>query len=112
MIGTVSPLLSEDGEQHLLVVRKGLLSWLHKKKEGKRYNILMWTRIKWFFSEILWHFVVYVLQLGGSGAYGAVLLTEVLAERCSFAVPYWRWGRNSLQWVHFHPVWKLNRLLK
>lgn len=104
LTGTVSPLLSEDGEQHL-VLTKGLLNLLHKRKEGRRYDVLMWWRIKWFCSEILWRFLVFlVLQLGGSGACGAVLLTEVSAEHCLSAVSYWRWRRDSLQWVHFHPV--------
>lgn len=104
----VSPLLSEDGEQPL-VLTEGLLNLLHKWKEGKRCDVLRWARMKWFFSEILWHLV---LQLEGNGACGAVLLTEVSAGHCPSAVPYWRWRRSSLQWVHFQPVWKLNRLLK
>lgn len=106
----VSPLFSEDGEQHL-VLTKGLLNLLHKQEE-KRCDVLTWTGMKWFCSEILWCFVVYVLQLGGSRACGAVLLTEVSAEHCPSAVPFWRQRRSSLQWLHFHLVWKLNRLLK
>lgn len=41
----VSPLLREDGEQHL-VLTEGLINLLHKQKEGKRCDALTWTRMK------------------------------------------------------------------